>query len=335
MIPRTQPVWQTGSWQQLLAEAVSDPAKLIALLHLDPALLPAARAAAAVFGLKVPRGFLARMRPGDPDDPLLRQVLPLGAELETVAGYSADPLAEADAMPEPGLLAKYRGRALLVTTGACPVHCRYCFRRHFPYGEANPARGEWEATLAWLTAHPESHEVILSGGDPLTLSDRRLAELAGQLAAIPHLRRLRVHTRMPVVLPERVDDRLIDWLAGTRLQPVMVIHSNHPREISPEVEAALLRLHEAGVTLLNQSVLLRGVNDQVETLVELSETLFSARVLPYYLHLLDQVHGAAHFDVPEEEARLLHRQLRARMPGYLVPQLVREEAGAPSKVPYS
>lgn len=309
------------------------------------------------FPLRVPRGFVARMRPGDPHDPLLAQVLPRWAEEEVVPGFTRDPLGEqgrpgqgpgagADAgsdgcgpSPRPGLLQKYRGRALLVVTGACAVHCRYCFRRHFPYGDhlagrdAVPGEEPWAAALDHLGRDASLTEIILSGGDPLVLTDDRLAALAGRLAAIPHLRRLRVHSRMPVVLPERVDGDLLAWLAGTRLAPVLVLHANHPREIDGAVLTALGHLRRAGVTLLNQAVLLAGVNDDAGTLAELSERLFEGGVLPYYLHLLDPVAGAAHFDVPEQRGRELVAELTARLPGYLVPRLVREVEGAPAKVP--
>lgn len=322
----------TPAWRRSLAAAVADPAELLALLELDPALLPAARRAAELFPLRVPRGYVRRMRPGDPADPLLRQVLPLGEELAAVTGFGADPLAEGAASPAPGVLHKYRGRALLVVTGACAVHCRYCFRRHFPYAEHHPGWSGWDEALGYLAADPSISEVILSGGDPLAVSDRRLAELAGRLAEIPHLRRLRVHSRNPVVLPERVDDELLAWLAGGRLAPVMVVHANHAREIDGEVAAAFGRLREAGVTLLNQSVLLAGVNDSADALVELSEALFAAGAMPYYLHLLDRVAGAAHFEVAEERARRLVGEAAGRLPGYLVPRLVREVPGAPAKV---
>jgi EF-P beta-lysylation protein EpmB len=320
-------------WQQALREAVHDPAELLRLLALDAVLLPAAQRAAAAFPLRVPRGFVARMRRGDPADPLLRQVLPLDAELAPAPGYGSDPVGELAAMTVPGLLHKYRGRALLVTTGACAVHCRYCFRRHFPYGEANPAPGQWERALDYLAGDPTLTEVILSGGDPLVLPDERLAGLARALERIPHLRRLRVHTRLPVVLPERVDGPLLDWLCGTRLQPVVVIHANHAAELDDAVRAALHALRARGVSLLNQAVLLRGVNDSVAAQAALSEALFAAGVLPYYLHALDPVAGAAHFAVPDAVARTLHAALRTRLPGYLVPRLVREVPGAPAKLP--
>jgi L-lysine 2,3-aminomutase len=326
-------------WQRELAAAVASRAELLDLLGLpgesaggaEGAARAAARAAAD-FPVRVPRGFVARMRPGDPRDPLLLQVLAAAVEIEPVPGWGADPLAESEVQPVPGVLHKYRGRALLVVTGACAVHCRYCFRRHFPYGERSLTRSAEDAALAWLAGEPTVEEVLLSGGDPLTLPDRRLAELAARLAAIPHLRRLRVHTRLPIVLPERVDDALLAWLAGTRLSPVVVVHANHAREIDAAVAAALGRLRAAGVPVLNQSVLLAGVNDSADALADLSEALFAAGALPYYLHLLDPVAGAAHFDVPEPRARALHADLAARLPGYLVPRLVREVPGAPGKV---
>jgi EF-P beta-lysylation protein EpmB len=320
-------------WQRELAAAVRDPAALLARLGLAAADVPGLAGAAADFPLLVPEPYLARIRPGDPRDPLLLQVLPQGRELEPAPGFGPDPLGERAAMTVPGVLHKYRGRVLLVAGGACAVHCRYCFRRHFPYGEAHPAPDAWGAALDYLAARPEVSEVILSGGDPLLLPDRALARLAGRLAALPHLRRLRVHTRLPVVLPSRVQPSLLDWLAGGRLQPVVVIHANHPRELDGAVAHALADLAGAGVRLLNQSVLLRGVNDDAAVLAALSEALCEAGVLPYYLHLLDPVQGAAHFQVPQPEARALHAALRARLPGYLVPRLVREEPGAPAKVP--
>jgi EF-P beta-lysylation protein EpmB len=323
----------TTRWQTDMAEAVRDPRELLALLDLDPGLLEPARRAAAAFPLRVPRAFLARMRKGDPADPLLRQVLPLGAELEDVAGYVRDPVGDMPSLAAKGLLHKYRGRVLLITTGACGVHCRYCFRRHFPYSEENARSGEWQEALDYLKGDASIHEVILSGGDPLALSDERLAALVRSLEEIRHIKRLRLHTRQPVVLPSRVDDALLTWLRACRLQKVVVLHTNHAREIDPAVVVACGQLREAGATLLNQTVLLRGVNDSADALSDLSEALFAAQVLPYYLNLLDPVAGSAHFDVPEAEALELMARLRARLPGYLVPKLVREVPGAPSKMP--
>ncbi len=331
MLQRNPLTWQRPRWQQDLAEAVRDPAELLQLLELSPDLLAPALRASRDFPLRVPRSYVARMRKGDPDDPLLRQVLPLAAEEVHRPEFMTDPVGDLRAMPHPGLLHKYHGRALLITTGACAVHCRYCFRRHFPYGEANPAAGQWQAALDHIAGDPSLSEIILSGGDPLSLSDTRLAALAEQLAAIPHVRRLRIHTRLPIVLPSRVNQELTGWLTQAPLQKVLVVHANHAREIDAETVKALRDLQNCGVTLLNQSVLLRGINDHVEALIDLSETLFAAGVLPYYLHLLDKVQGAAHFDIPETEARLLLSRLRNRLPGYLVPQLVREIEGEASK----
>ncbi len=318
-------------WQRLLAEAVRDPAELCALLQLSPDLLPAARRAAATFPLLVPRGFAALMRRGDPADPLLRQVLPLGDELHSPPGYTADPLQESTCGAAPGLLSKYTGRALLVTTGACAIHCRYCFRRHFPYGELPRGARWWTPALAALAADPHCHELILSGGDPLTVPNAQLAALIRDAAEVPSLTRLRVHTRLPVVLPERVDAGLLAALNGSRLTCTVVIHANHGNELGEAAAEACARLRRGGSTLLNQSVLLAGVNDDAVALAELSERLAALGVVPYYLHQLDRVAGAAHFAVSDERARALHAALHARLPGWLVPRLVREEPGAVGK----
>lgn len=322
---------QVPRWQRLLAEAVTDPLELLRMLELDAGLLPGAREAARRFRLRVPRGYVTRMRRADPHDPLLRQVLPLGAECDTAEGFVTDPVGDLQAMQGQGLLHKYRGRVLLIATGACAIHCRYCFRRHFPYGTANAAEDGWAAALDYLHTHREIEEVILSGGDPLVLGDRRLSALVEALDGIAHLRRLRIHTRLPVVLPERVDAGLLAWLGSTRLQCIIVIHANHAQELDAAVAGALASLRATGATLLNQSVLLRGVNDDVPTLQRLSERLFELGVLPYYLHLLDRVQGAAHFEVPEAAARRLWGALAERLPGYLLPRLVREDPGAPHK----
>lgn len=333
MIPGKFDSRQTPCWQRELTRAISDPAELLQELDLDPALLPAAQAAAVRFSLRVPRGFVARMGKGDPNDPLLRQILPLHAELEEVPGFDADPVGDWAARAAPGVLHKYHGRALLLVTGACAVHCRYCFRREFPYAEARASTDPWQSALAYLRNDSSLREVILSGGDPLSLSDRRLDALLVELDRIPHLQRLRIHSRQPIVLPERVDDGLLAVLARTRLQRVLVVHANHPQEIDQAVCVALRRLAEAGVTLLNQAVLLRGVNDSASVLASLSEALFTAGVLPYYLHLLDRVRGAAHFEVKESEASAIMKALRQCLPGYLVPRLVRELPGHLAKTP--
>jgi EF-P beta-lysylation protein EpmB len=339
MIAATSPASQFESashklhWQQLLADAITDPAELCATLGLDPALVAPAFAAAGDFALRVPRGYVARMRRGDPHDPLLLQILPSAAELTTALDFKADPVGDMDSRAAPGLLHKYAGRALLVTTGACAIHCRYCFRRHYPYADESALRHGWQPALDRLRADPSIHEVILSGGDPWSLSDRRLRQLTDALQDLPQIRRVRVHTRYPVVLPERVDTGLLDWLASVSLQKVVVIHANHANEIDEQVGRACTDVARTGATLLNQSVLLAGINDSVAALANLSEALFAARVLPYYLHVLDKVQGASHFDVDEARASELHRELAARLPGYLVPRLVREVAGAPAKTP--
>jgi L-lysine 2,3-aminomutase len=332
MIPGSAAFRQVSEWQSALARAITDPAELLAAVDLGPEWLPAAQAAARLFPLRVPRGFVARMRPRDPRDPLLRQVLPLAEECLTAEGFRADPVGDGDAMVTPGVLHKYHGRVLLTVTGACAVQCRYCFRRHFPYTDANPAADRWRGALEYIAGDDSISEVILSGGDPLTLSDRRLAGLARSLDDIAHLRRLRIHTRLPIVLPERVNDELLSWLGAGRLKTVVVVHANHANEIDAAVRAASARLKAAGIELLNQSVLLRGVNDSAEALADLSEALFKAGVLPYYLHRLDKVQGAAHFEVPDAVARQLMMELNRLLPGYLVPRLVREIPGAPGKV---
>ncbi|MAT73099.1 MAG: EF-P beta-lysylation protein EpmB [Planctomycetaceae bacterium] len=327
------PALRGASWQAELREAVRDPSELCRRLGLPASLAAGAGDAAAGFPVFVPPAYLARIAPGDPRDPLLRQVLPVAAEGEPVAGFGADPVGDEVARQQPGLLQKYSGRALLVTTGACAVHCRYCFRRHFPYEESPHADAAWEPALAAIAADVTLHEVILSGGDPLMLVDPRLTRLTKRIAAIPHVSRLRVHTRLPIMVPARVTDELLAWLAGGRLSPVVVIHANHVNEIDDAVVAALDRLRRAGVVLLNQSVLLAGVNDSVDALCDLSERLVTAGVTPYYLHQLDRVAGAAHFEVPEDHGRAIIDDMQRRLPGYMVPRYVREVAGAASKMP--
>jgi len=324
--------WPRQRWQQALADAVTSPAELCEILGLDPAVaIPAC--AVEGFPLRVPRGFVARMRRGDPRDPLLLQVLPTSAESAVIDGFVTDPVGDRASRAGTGVLHKYEGRALLIATGACAVHCRYCFRRHFPYAEDSALADGWRGAIEHLQSDPSISEVILSGGDPLSLSDRRLTQLTDALQRVPHIRRLRIHTRQPIVLPERVDAGLLKWLSDLPLQKVMVLHANHANEIDAQVAAACRDLAACNVTLLNQSVLLAGVNDSVVALAQLSEALMATGVLPYYLHLLDRVQGAAHFEVDEATALRLHAGLLERLPGYLVPRLVREVPGAPSKTP--
>ncbi len=324
----------TGAdWKAELARAYRDLPSLLGALGLEPADIPGLDPIPDGFRLLVPRGFAALMDPGDPMDPLLRQILPSRAERIPAEGYLLDPVGDGAATRRPGLIQKYRGRALLMVHGACAVHCRYCFRRHYPYADLGATDPRLEGALAAIAADPSLTEVILSGGDPLLLDDPGLRSLLARLDAIPHLRRLRIHSRLPVVLPERVTDELCRSLQRLRLSPVLVIHANHPQELGAGAAASLARLRTGGVTLLNQSVLLRGVNSCADALADLSEGLFACGVLPYYLHQLDPVQGAAHFQVPDEEALALIETLRSRLPGYLVPRLVREVAGEPAKRP--
>ncbi|MBP9804848.1 MAG: EF-P beta-lysylation protein EpmB [Candidatus Accumulibacter sp.] len=336
MVARNPAQWQGQNtagepWQQALQTVISDGHELLRRLGIDPQALPIDHE--QPFPLRVPRAFVARMQAARADDPLLRQVLPLLAEATQQPGFSRDPLAEAAAEPVPGLIHKYHGRVLLIVTGHCAIHCRYCFRRHFPYAARQPSRAEWSRAFDYIRHDASISEVILSGGDPLSAADRHLAWLIGEIEAIPQVSRLRIHSRLPVVIPTRITAALSALLADSRLLVSLVIHANHARELDDSLAAALAPLRRAGVTLLNQSVLLAGVNDQVEVLSELSERLFAIGVLPYYLHLLDHVAGAAHFAVPEERVQVLQAALLARLPGYLVPRLVREVAHAASKMP--
>lgn len=331
MIQTNPRLRQLPAWQRELSRAYTRPAELLSFLELPPDLAPLAPAAARAFPLRVPRGYAARMRKGDPLDPLFLQVWASPQEALELPGFGEDAVGDRAALRAGGLIHKYQGRALVIATGACAVHCRYCFRRHFPYHDALASRDHWRDALHEIAADRSLSEVILSGGDPLSLADDKLAEFAEALEFIPHVRRLRIHTRQPIVLPERVDGALLAWLRRGRLRKVMVVHANHAAELDEAVAAALGRVRAAGVPLLNQSVLLRGVNDSTAALAGLSERLFECGVMPYYLHMLDQVLGTAHFEVPEPEARALHAALAARLPGYLVPRLVREDAGAPAK----
>ncbi|WP_455844926.1 EF-P beta-lysylation protein EpmB [Pantoea agglomerans] len=320
-------------WLQQLADVVTEPAELLQLLSLDQhADLAAGADARKLFALRVPRAFIARMKKGDATDPLLLQVLTSRQEFIDAPGYSTDPLDEQSSVV-PGLLHKYRNRALLLVKGGCAVNCRYCFRRHFPYQDNQGNKRNWQAAIDYIATHPELDEIIFSGGDPLMAKDHELAWLVDALEKIPHLKRLRIHSRLPVVIPARITEGLCQILADTRLQVLMVSHINHAQEIDDELRYGMQMLKRAGVTLLNQSVLLRDVNDDAQTLADLSNALFDAGILPYYLHVLDKVQGAAHFFVSDEEARGLMRQLLPMVSGYMVPKLAREIGGEPSKTP--
>jgi len=333
MVARSQHRWQTPIWKRELAQAFTRPADLLAHLGLDPALGAGTESTVQQFPLLVPRGFAALMESGNPDDPLLRQVLPTAAESAWTPGFDTDPVGDAAAVIAPGLLQKYTGRVLLLATGACATHCRYCFRRHFPHDREATQVQRWHAAVAMLTERRDIDEVILSGGDPLMLDDQALDSLIERLERIPHLRRLRLHTRLPVVLPSRVTAALCDRLANSSLKTVVVLHVNHPRELGDAAATALAALRDRRLPLFNQAVLLHRVNDDADILTALVERLFDLGVQSYYLHMLDPVAGAAHFAVPEIEARALMEHLRERLPGYLLPRLVREVPGGASKRP--
>jgi len=319
------------SWKESLARAVRDPAALLDILQLDEGLLAEAQRAAELFPLTVPREFIARMRPGDPGDPLLRQVLPLGLEHEDAPGSRKDPLAEQKFLSAPGLLQKYHGRALLVAAGTCAVNCRYCFRRNYPYEQTPAGMEAWEPAFRALENDDSIREVILSGGDPLVLTDHTLARLVERLDRIPHLQRLRIHSRLPIVIPSRVTDGLLSTLRTSRLAPVVVVHSNHPAELDTATGEALRRFINAGVPVLNQAVLLANINDDEDVLAELSERLVNLAAMPYYLHQLDPVTGSLHFRVPVERGLELIAALRRRLPGYAVPRYVQEIPGEAHK----
>lgn len=320
------------NWLKQLANGISDPAKLLEKLEIDPSPWRDGFAARKLFAQRVPQSFVDRMEKGNPKDPLLRQVLPLSEEFEVHEGYSSDPLEEQD-NEIPGLLHKYRNRALMIVKGGCAVNCRYCFRRHFPYQDNKSGKQAWAQSLEYIAQQPELNEVIFSGGDPLMAKDDELQWLIERIAQIPHIKRLRIHSRLPVVIPARITDELCQILRDSRLQVILVTHINHANELSSELGSQLFKLKQSGVTLLNQSVLLKDINDSVDALVDLSEALFDAGVLPYYLHVLDKVQGAAHYFVSDEEAKTIMRGVITRVSGYLVPKLTREIGGRPSKTP--
>ncbi len=318
-------------WQSALASAIRDPLVLLKLLELDVTKYHKHLYHPDRFKLLVPISYVSRMTKGDWNDPLLKQVLPIQNETQSVAGFIADPVGDLDSVISSGVLQKYQGRVLLITTGACAVHCRYCFRRHFPYADSMPDKDKWQKTLASICNDESIHEVILSGGDPLMIPDKRLKMMCHDLADIPHVKTLRFHTRIPIFLPERINNELLKWLAGLDINKVMVIHANHAQELDSSVGDILNKLREAGVMLLNQSVLLKGINDSVEALSALSHRLFDFQVLPYYLHQLDKVDGGAHFEVDRKRSITLINDLKMSLPGYLVPRLVEEVSGERSK----
>lgn len=321
-----------NSWQKDLRQVITDPKELLSLLNINANEYSQHFKARKLFPVRVPLPFIKRINKGDINDPLLRQVMPLSSEFVITDGFVTDPLQEHDTAVE-GLLHKYKNRVLMIVKSGCAVNCRYCFRRHFPYQENSPNKQRWQQALQYIAEHEEITEVIFSGGDPLMASDEHLAWLVTQIEAIAHIKRLRIHTRLPVVIPNRITHDLINLLSKSRLKVTMVLHINHGNEIDSDFDRALEPLRAARIPLFNQSVLLKGVNDSAETLIALSEKMFDIGIIPYYLHLLDAVQGAAHFDVTEQEAIKIVKKMLATLPGFLMPKLVREIAGEANKTP--
>ena len=320
------------SWQKDLREVITEPKQLLALLNIAPDDYLQHFKARTLFPVRVPISFIKRMKKGDINDPLLRQVMPLTKEFTITNGYLEDPLEEHDTVAE-GLLHKYKNRVLMIVKSACAINCRYCFRRHFPYEDNSPNKKRWQSALEYISQHTEISEVIFSGGDPLMANDEHLSWLVAQIEKISHVTRLRIHSRLPVVIPNRITKKFVKLLSDSRLKPTIVLHINHPNEINQELIEAIEPLRLARIPLFNQSVLLKGINDNAQTLVNLSETLFDAGIQPYYLHMFDAVQGAAHFDVSEEESVEIAKTMLASLPGFLMPKLVREIAGQANKTP--
>lgn len=330
IITRSAAAVESKDWQQILSESIRDPKKLLLQLGLSEKDVPDVDFTNS-FSMMVPEPFIQQMAYGDAHDPLLRQVLPILSEREVVSGFSADPLGEQNTNVQTGIVHKYNGRLLLMLASGCAVNCRYCFRRHFPYSDNRLGKKNWQNTLSYLQQHQDVTEIILSGGDPLLVDDERLQDIIKSLESIKHIKRLRIHSRLPVVIPQRLTAKLKTMLSESKLQCSLVIHCNHKNEISHELQAALLEFKHSGITLLNQSVLLKGVNDDAKTLIDLSEALFSAGVLPYYLHLLDLIQGGAHFNIEHNQALTIYQVMQQHLPGYLLPKLARECAGEMQK----
>lgn len=319
------------NWQTLLQQAITDPQELLQLVELNDAIASISPVVMAQFPLRVPRSFVARMQKGNPHDPLLRQVLPIVDEEIMAEGFSTDPLQESQANTAPGILHKYKNRILLTIVGNCAIHCRYCFRRHFNYEDNTPGLTGLDDIIDYIKANPDIDEVIFSGGDPLLAQDSYLQIWAHAIQDIPHVKILRIHSRIPIVLPERITNEFIHWFSQLSIHPVLAIHCNHPNEINDEVGSALRRMRAAGIHLLNQSVLLKGINDSAATLIRLSQKLFHYGVMPYYLNLLDKTQGTAHFEIHLDQAKAIYEQILSSLPGYLVPKLVREVPALPYK----
>lgn len=323
----------SNDWQSQLRDVITSRLELLDILELSEDDVGLSNGACQDFTLKVPRSFVRRMHPRDPRDPLLLQVLSSGQEMVDAPDYSHDPVGETTGViPERGIIHKYHGRALLIVSGGCAVNCRYCFRRHFPYGDNQNSRQQWIETLQYIHSDNSIEEIILSGGDPLVVTDEQLRQLIAEIASIDHVKRLRIHSRLPIMIPERITSGLLQAITQPRLQTIMVTHCNHAREIDGAVTVALEALRDRNIITLNQAVLLKDINDNVGTQIELNRALFAAGTLPYYLHLLDKVQGAAHFNVTESEALQIMQGVAANLPGYMVPKLVKEVAGAESKI---
>jgi EF-P beta-lysylation protein EpmB len=329
--PASQPISIYSDWKAELSNCISSIYELLNQLGLKAEDLNATEQAASQFPIKVPQPFVKLMEYGNPKDPLLKQVLPITSELQVNSNFSTDPVGESSFNPVPGIVHKYRNRVLMIISPNCAINCRYCFRRHFPYEDNRQSKQQWLKALDYLKTKPEINEVIYSGGDPLAANDNFLSWLTGEIESIKHIKRLRIHTRLPVVIPSRIDDPLLNWLSNTRLKTTVVLHINHANEIDIALSQGVDRLKQAGILVLNQSVLLKGVNDNSHQLTCLSEKLFDAGILPYYLHMLDPVQGASHFDVPEAQAVEIFNQIQSELPGFLVPKLVQERAGETSK----
>ena len=333
MITRTPTLIHASSWQNQLKDLISSHDELFSILNLDPADFHIHPQAIQKFPLRVPRSFVAKMQIGNPNDPLLLQVLPKREEINTFPGFSDDPLEETNSNPIPGIIHKYHGRVLFIVSSNCAVHCRYCFRRHFPYEDNNPSLSQWKDSLQYIEKNDSINEIILSGGDPLAVNDRYITQLIDWVADIPHIKRIRIHSRLAAMIPERLTPDLINALTRhDNIKPILVFHFNHPQELNDDKFKVIFhQLSSKGVTLLNQTVLLKGVNDNAQTLSELSERLFDVGILPYYLHLLDSVNGAHHFDVDHKKIPALYDELLSNLPGFLVPKIVKEIPGEKSK----
>ncbi|MGB1334095.1 MAG: EF-P beta-lysylation protein EpmB [Porticoccaceae bacterium] len=329
--PASQPINIYSDWKAELSNCISSIDELLNQLGLKAEDLNTTEQAASQFPIKVPQPFVKLMQYGNPQDPLLKQVLPITSELQIDSNFSTDPVSESSFNPVPGIVHKYRNRVLMIISPSCAINCRYCFRRHFPYEDNRQSKQQWLKALDYLKTKPEINEVIYSGGDPLAANDNFLSWLTGEIESIKHIKRLRIHTRLPVVIPSRIDDPLLNWLSNTRLKPTVVLHINHANEIDTALSQGVSRLKQAGILVLNQSVLLKGINDNSHQLICLSEKLFDTGILPYYLHMLDPVQGASHFDVPEAQAVEIFNQIQSELPGFLVPKLVQERAGETSK----